>query len=75
MTAACTLAASAFFFSRDFCNSAHPSLTTTTHPLRYLFDYTNATANGLADFIVNDFILGPNGLGNANLSGFYLDVR
>jgi hypothetical protein len=42
------------------------------HPCgEYLFDFTNATANGLADFIVNDFILGPTGLGNANLSGFY----
>lgn len=43
------------------------------HPCgEYLFDYSNAT-NGLADFIVNDFILGPNGLGNENLTGFYLD--
>ena len=37
----------------------------------YLFNYLSNTS-GLADFIVNDFILGPTGLGNANLSGFYL---
>ena len=44
------------------------------HPCgEYLFDYTNATTNGLADFIVNDFVLGPTGLGNTNISGFYLD--
>lgn len=44
------------------------------HPCgEYLFDYSNATQNGLADFIVDKFILGANGLGNANLSGFYLD--
>jgi len=45
------------------------------HPCgEYLFDYSNATANGLADFIVNEVVLGANGLGNANLSGFYLCV-
>ena len=43
------------------------------HPCgEYLFNYVNATANGLADFIVNEVVLGANGLGNANLSGFYL---
>ena len=39
----------------------------------YLFNYTNAATNGLADWIVNEVELGANGLGNANLSGFYLD--
>ena len=44
------------------------------HPCgEYLFNYENATKNGLADWIVNEAVLGPNGLGNANLSGFYLD--
>jgi len=36
----------------------------------YLWDHRNAT---LRDFLVNEFILGANGLGNANVSGFYLD--
>ena len=45
------------------------------HPCgEYLFNYANATVDGpLADFIVNEVVLGPTGLGNANLSGFYLD--
>ena len=36
----------------------------------YLWDHRNSS---LRDFLVNEFILGPNGLGNANVSGFYLD--
>lgn len=36
----------------------------------YLWDHRNAS---LRDFLVNEFILGANGLGNANVSGFYLD--
>jgi len=36
----------------------------------YLWDHRNAS---LRDFLVNEFILGENGLGNANVSGFYLD--
>ena len=35
----------------------------------YLFDHTNAT---LGDWIVNE-IMGPTAMGNANISGFYLD--
>jgi hypothetical protein len=38
----------------------------------YLFNYLS-NSSGLADFIVNEFILGPTLLGNANLSGAYLD--
>lgn len=38
----------------------------------YLFNYLT-NVSGLADWIVDDFILGPTGLGNANVSGFYLD--
>lgn len=36
----------------------------------YLWDHRN---DSLRDFLINEFILGPNGLGNANVSGFYLD--
>jgi hypothetical protein len=39
----------------------------------YLYDYTHADTNGLADWIVNEVVLGKNGLGNANLSGMFLD--
>ena len=37
----------------------------------YLFDHRNGSM--LRDFLVNEFILGANGLGNANVSGLYLD--
>lgn len=36
----------------------------------YLFDHRNAS---LRQFLVEEFILGANGLANANVSGFYLD--
>ncbi len=77
-TAACTPAASAcgFTWLAGFLAPSPPHpLTPPYRPLlpRYLFDYTNATENGLADFIINEVVLGANGLGNANLSGFYLD--
>jgi hypothetical protein len=36
----------------------------------YLWDHRNDT---LADYLINDFLLGPTGLGNPNISGFYLD--
>lgn len=37
----------------------------------YLFDWRNGTQ--LLDFIINDVILGPFGLGNSNISGFFID--
>ena len=41
------------------------------HPCgEYLFDHTNAS---LADFVLDDVLLGPTGMGNENISGFYLD--
>lgn len=36
----------------------------------YLWEHRNAS---LREWLVNDFILGPTGLGNANVSGFFLD--
>jgi len=36
----------------------------------YLWDHRNAS---LREWLINDFILGPTGLGNANVSGFYFD--
>ena len=36
----------------------------------FLWDHRNAS---LRSFIVNEFIAGPNGLGNSNVSGFFLD--
>jgi len=36
----------------------------------YLFNHANDT---LRDFLVNEVILGPTGLGNPNVSGFFLD--
>jgi len=36
----------------------------------YLFDHRNAS---LRDFLINEVLLGPTGLGNSNISGFYLD--
>jgi hypothetical protein len=36
----------------------------------YLFNHANDT---LRDFLVNEIILGPTGLGNPNISGVYLD--
>lgn len=35
-----------------------------------LWDHRNAS---LREWLVNDFLLGPTGLGNGNVSGFYLD--
>ena len=35
----------------------------------YLWDHRNAS---LRTWIINDFLLGPTGLGNENISGFYL---
>ena len=44
------------------------------HPCgEYLFNYINASNNGLGDFIVNEVVLGKNGLANENISGFYCD--
>jgi len=37
----------------------------------YLWDHR--AGDPLRDWIVNDFIMGPTGLGNANVSGFYFD--
>ena len=39
-------------------------------PQEYLWDHRNAT---LRSWIINEFILGANGLGNPNVSGFFLD--
>ena len=36
----------------------------------YLWDHRNDT---LTAWMVNDFVLGPTGLGNANVSGLYFD--
>jgi len=36
----------------------------------YLWDHRNES---LRSYLINEFILGPNGLGNPNVSGFYLD--
>ena len=55
-------------------NCPAPACDCGIHPCgEYLFNYLNASKNGLADFIVNEFILGPTLLGNKNLSGAYLD--
>ncbi len=36
----------------------------------YLWNHANAS---LREYLIQEFILGPTGLGNANVSGFYLD--
>jgi len=41
------------------------------HPCgEYLFNYLNDT---IGDYILSNVLLGPTGMGNANVSGFYLD--
>ena len=37
----------------------------------YLWDHRNGSS--LRDFLVNEFVLGPNGLANPAIDGFYLD--
>lgn len=44
------------------------------HPCgEYLYNYLTPGIDALTTHIVDEFILGPTGLGNGNLSGFYLD--
>jgi len=38
----------------------------------YLYDHVNG-GEALQQWIINDFVLGPTGLGNSNVSGFYFD--
>jgi len=38
----------------------------------YLFDHVGGGA-ALRSFLINDYILGPTGMGNPNISGFYID--
>lgn len=38
----------------------------------YLYDHVSG-GEPLRQFLVNDFIMGPLGMGNPNISGFYID--
>jgi hypothetical protein len=38
----------------------------------YMFDFRNDT---LVDYLVNEYVLGPDGLGNPNITGFYCTCR
>ena len=52
-------------------NCPAPACDCGVHPCgEYLFDHRNAS---LGDWIVDEFLMGANGLGNANVTGFYLD--
>ena len=39
--------------------------------LKYLFDHRNGSM--LREWLVNEYVLGPNGVGNANISGLFMD--
>jgi hypothetical protein len=64
-------------------NSKHPSIPAAMDPAQhrvrgegvpcgeYLFNLTNGSM--LRDWLVNDFLLGPTGLGNPAIDGFFID--